>query len=167
MRYLRIALIVLFALVAIVIAIGYALPIEHHASGETSAKASPDSVFALLTDIDQYPEWRSGLKSVERLPPDGGKTRFREKSSGGELTFVIEKAENPRQLVMRIDDPGLPFGGTWTFDLVTAGGGRTTVRITEDGKIFNPAFRFASRFVLGYDATLKRYLADIAKRFPG
>ena len=166
MRYLWIALIVLVAVVAIVIAIGYALPVEHRASGEASVKASPDSVFALLTDIDRYPEWRSGLKSVERLPAAGGKTRFREKSSDGDLTFVIERAESPRQLVTRIDDPSLPFGGTWTFDLAPAEGGRTTVRITEDGKIFNPVFRFASRFILGYDATLKRYLSDIAKRFP-
>jgi hypothetical protein len=167
MRYVWIAVVVIVAVVGVVIAIGYALPVEHRASGETSVKASPDSVFALLTDIDRYPEWRSGVKAVERLAAAAGKTRFREKSSDGDLTFVIDKADSPRQLVTRIDDPDLPFGGTWTFDLAPGEGGRTTVRITEDGKIFNPVFRFASRFILGYDATLKRYLSDITRRFAG
>jgi hypothetical protein len=69
----------------------------------------------------------------------------------------------PRRMVTRIADPDLPFGGGWTFELEPADGpqGGTSVRITEDGEVYNPVFRFVSRFVLGHTRSMERYLADL------
>ena len=39
------------------------------------------------------------------------------------------------------------------------------VRITEDGEIYNPIFRFVSRFVMGYETTMKQYLSSIGRRY--
>ena len=72
---------------------------------------------------------------------------------------------NVRRLVTRIADTGLPFGGQWTYELVPDGEG-TRLTITEDGEVYNPLFRFVSRFVMGHTATIERYLDDVEKRFP-
>lgn len=40
----------------------------------------------------------------------------------------------------------------------------TPLAITEDGEVYNPLFRFVSRFLMGYDSTIDTFLRDIAKR---
>ena len=42
-------------------------------------------------------------------------------------------------------------------------GDSTTLRITENGEVYNPVFRFVSRFVFGHSATIEKYLADVRK----
>jgi hypothetical protein len=61
-----------------------------------------------------------------------------------------------------IADSTLPFGGKWTYELTPSGTG-TMLRITEDGEVYNPVFRFVSRFVMGHTATMDKYLADVGK----
>ena len=39
------------------------------------------------------------------------------------------------------------------------------VTITESCEVYNPIFRFMSRFVFGHSATIKRYLRDLGKKF--
>ena len=39
--------------------------------------------------------------------------------------------------------------------------------ITERGVVYNPIFRFVSRFLMGYTATMKTYLNALARRFGG
>jgi hypothetical protein len=69
----------------------------------------------------------------------------------------------PQQFVSRIADPNLPFGGTWTIDLKPEGAG-TRVTITEHGEVYNPIFRFMSRFVFGHTATIDAYLTALQRR---
>jgi len=57
----------------------------------------------------------------------------------------------------------LPLGGKWTYELRPVQGG-TTLRITEDGEVFNPIFRFMSRFVFTHHRTIDRYLGDLERR---
>jgi hypothetical protein len=35
------------------------------------------------------------------------------------------------------------------------------VRITEEGEVYNPVFRFISRFVIGQTRTIETYLRDL------
>jgi hypothetical protein len=69
-------------------------------------------------------------------------------------------------VVSRIADRSLPFGGRWTFELSPAPGG-TLLRITEDGEVYNPIFRFVSRFVFGHDRTINGYLEDLERHLAG
>ena len=66
------------------------------------------------------------------------------------------------ELVTRIADTGLAFGGSWTFALQPAASG-TRLSITENGEVYNPLFRVMSRFVFGHTATIDRYLGDLQK----
>jgi len=163
---LRVALLVLAALVIlvlIVVAIGYALPVAHVASRTAAFRQTPDEIFAVLTDVAHFPQWRSDVTGVEIL--GSSPLRWREHGSNGDITFVVDESSKPTRLVTRIDDRSLPFGGTWTYELAPATGG-TAVTITERGEVYNPLFRFMSRFVFGHTATMEAYLAALQKRLP-
>jgi uncharacterized protein YndB with AHSA1/START domain len=160
MRYLVISAAVLGAIALIVLLVGWSLPVKHSATGEATLKASPQSLYQLITDVDRFPEWRSSVKRIERVPDSAGKTRFREVGGDGTILYEVESAVPNQRLVTRIADPSLPFGGSWTHQLIPRGDS-TTLRITEDGEVYNPIFRFVSRFVFGHTATIEKYLADV------
>ena len=79
----------------------------------------------------------------------------------------IDRAEAPTHLVTRIADDKLPFGGTWDYAITPDGGGASVVTITEHGAVYNPVFRFVSRFVFGHTATMDAYLRALGKKFGG
>lgn len=163
MRMALVALGILLLVVVIVIAIGYTLPQNHTASRERMFRASPDRLFVEISNPAAYPEWRSGVRRVEMLPPLEGRVRFRESSSDGDITFVFESLEPGRRIVTRIADKSLPFGGSWTYELTPTAGG-TLLRITENGEVYNPFFRFMSRFVFGYHSSIDKFLDDLTRR---
>jgi hypothetical protein len=65
-------------------------------------------------------------------------------------------------MTRRIATENLPYSGTWTFSL-QAHNGITDVRITERGKVYNPVFRFVSRFILGHTQAMDAYLKALGK----
>jgi len=164
MRLILIGLGLLIALVVIVVGVGYALPVKHKAVRQARYNQSPSAIFSVITDVQQFPSWRESVKRVEILPDSAGKKRFREIGSDGSILFEIESVAPNKQLVGRIADPSLPFGGKWTYDILPAGTS-SILRITEDGEVYNPVFRFVSRFVMGHTRTIDRYLADLARKF--
>jgi hypothetical protein len=150
-----------------VVALGLLLPVKHQAIRERTYRATPAQLFALISDVERFPEWRKSVKRVEMLPPVDGQLHYREVGSDGSILFAHVSEIPGRQLVGRIADPTLPFGGGWTFDMIPgSAAGTTTLRITENGEVYNPVFRFVSRFVMGHTATIDRYLGDVATRFP-
>lgn len=157
---------VLALLVLIIVVIGSSLPESHTASREVTVPASPDRVFALIATPADYARWRPDVDSVEVLPPEGGKERFREHGSNGALLMRIDERAPGSRFVTAIADSTLPFGGRWSYDLTPSGTG-TRLRITEDGKVYNPIFRFVSRFVFGHTATMDAYLAAVEKELRG
>ena len=153
---------VLGTLIGIIVLTGYALPVAHVASRSAMFPQPPDRVYAALTDIASYPQWRSDVESVEVLSTAPPK-RWREHGGNGDITFEVAGAQPPTRLVTRIADRELPFGGTWTYELTPEGTG-TRLTITEHGEVYNPIFRFMSRFVFGHTATMDRFLDDLKKQ---
>ena len=164
-RVMLVALGVIVALVLGVVVTGALLPADHVASRETTVKGTPDAVFAALTDVEKHGSWRSDVKKIELLPPDGAHRRWRETNSFGAIAMKEVEAEPSKKLVTAIDDPDLPFAGTWTYELAPEGADRTRVTITERGTVKNPIFRFMSRFVFGYTKTMDDFLKDLEKKF--
>jgi uncharacterized protein YndB with AHSA1/START domain len=159
LKVLVIAVVALVVLAAIVAVIGYSLPEGHLVSREATFASPPATVFTALQNVERYPDWRSDVRSVEvvtRTPA----LRWREDGGNGTITFEIQEARPSERIVTRIADPSLPFGGTWTYVLAPAGAG-TRLTITENGQVYNPLFRFMSRFVFGHAATLEKFLADL------
>lgn len=155
----------LVVLLAIVVAAGARLPSSHVAARRVRLAQPPERVFALITDFAQAPTWRTNLTRVEMLPPQDGRPMFREHDGGDAITYRIETLDAPRRLVTRIADPTLPFGGAWTYDLTpTPDGAGTLLTITEHGEVYNPLFRFLSRYVFGHHATMDAYLRALAAK---
>jgi hypothetical protein len=160
---MKIALIVvgfLALLAAGVVVIGALLPERHVVARSATFKASPDRLFALIAGSQ---EWRPGVKSCELIAGDGGKQFQRETSNHGEtILYELQGSSPPLAIQRRIATEHLPYGGTWSFALEPANGG-TRVRITEDGEVYNPVFRFVSKFLMGQTATLDAYLKAMGK----
>ncbi len=164
---MKIALLVIASLVAllvVVVAVGFSLPVKHRVARQVNLRSSPDSVFDAITKPLEFPAWRSKVTSVEIVTSPTGALSYRELGSDGPILFEVDESVRASRLVTRIADKSLPFGGTWTFELSPAPGG-TTLRITEDGEVYNPLFRVVSRFVMGHHATIETYLSDLGKRF--
>lgn len=147
-------------LVALVLMAGYALPVKHVASSTVELEAPPERVWEMITDVESFPRWREDVKSVEIVQRAAAGPVWRERSSDGTITYETVESVPQRRLVSRISDRTLPFGGTWTFDLApTPRGTRMTIR--EDGEVYNPVFRLASRFIIGHGATIDKYIVAL------
>jgi uncharacterized protein YndB with AHSA1/START domain len=163
---LKIALIIcalLAGAVALIVVVGCMLPKSHTVSRSIVLHQPPATVFALISDFASAPAWRPEVRQVEILPPFEGRPRFRETGADGAITMVVMESNPSRRLITRIADPGLPFGGSWIFDIAPEGAG-CRLQITEQGEIYNPVFRFVSRFIIGQDRTLQRYLDSLERK---
>ena len=153
----------LVALVGVVALVGMFLPKGHRATRSVVYQAAPEAVFAAISDVARFPEWRSDVRSVEILSTEGGLPRFREVGRNGDVIYKVDVREAPAKLVTRIDDPSQPFGGSWTL-LVRPVEGGTELTITEDGEVYNPIFRVMSKVFFSPYATIDTYQADLRKR---
>jgi hypothetical protein len=159
MKIVLIGIGVLGLLVAGVVVIGLLLPKRHVASRSAVIQATPEKLFALISGSQ---EWRPDVKSCELVEKDG-KHFQRETSRRGEtVLYELEGSRPPLAIERRIATEHLPYGGKWSFALEPVDGG-TIVRITEDGEVYNPIFRFVSRFVMGHTAMLDSYLKALGK----
>jgi hypothetical protein len=156
----------LIALVLVVVAIGAMLPKEHISTRAARFHQAPDMIWAAITDYSKFPSWRKDVVRVEALPEVNGKPVWREiDSHGNAIPYQVMVMVPPRVLVVRIADAKLPFGGTWTYEISSAPDGTSLLRITEDGEIYNPIFRFVSRFLMGYSMTQEKYLQALGAKF--
>ena len=155
---------VLGGILLLIALIGWRLPKTHNVTREAQFHQPPEAIWKAVSDIDGMPRWRQGLKTVKHLPDKNGLPSWVETSASGTIPFETVVSEPPSKLIVRIADPKLPFGGTWTYEISPAVVG-SSLRISEDGEIYNPFFRFLSRFVFGYSATMDAYLKSLARKF--
>jgi uncharacterized protein YndB with AHSA1/START domain len=170
MRRIRAIIFVLVALLAlivlVVVSIGAFLPSQHISTRAARFLQPPTAIWQAITDYEKFPAWRKDVVKVEALPDLNGKPVWREfDRHGGSIPFQVLVMVPPRALVTRIADPKLPFGGTWTYEISSQADGSSLLRITEDGETYNPIFRFAARFVLGYSRTQEQYLRALGAKF--
>jgi uncharacterized protein YndB with AHSA1/START domain len=163
MKWFFAALGILGGLAGLAAGIGALLPRAHLASRTLRVRRPPGEVWALITDMEGFPSWRSGVTHVDRLPDRDGRPAWVEHGSSGDIPLETVDAQPPQRLVLRIADATLPFGGTWTY-LVRSTSEGSTLTITEDGWVSNVLFRVVSRFVLGHHATIDVYLKNVAAK---
>jgi uncharacterized protein YndB with AHSA1/START domain len=156
----------LLLFVGIAAVIGMALPHGHVAARTVTVKQTPEQVFAIISDVEKMPTWRTDITRVEILPFEHGRAMFREHGSDV-VTYSVEASEPPRRRVVRIADANLPYAGTWTYDVMPAGSAAapiTQITITERGEVRNPLFRFIARFMFSHHATIDAYLVALGRK---
>jgi len=145
-----IVLLILFFVVA-----GYLLPKHHVATRAATYRATPEQLFPYIAGLQN---WRPDVLHSELDDgPNGQRILHESLRNGTKMTYEIMASVSPKSLTRRILGKNLPFDGSWTYTLEPAPNG-TIVRITEDANVYNPIFRFMSRFILGYTGTMDKYL---------
>jgi Polyketide cyclase / dehydrase and lipid transport len=161
MKWLLIVVLSLAGILILIVAIGALLPQQHHVSRTITLQQPVEVVW---NEITGPPNWRPNIRDYQELPPQEGKRMWRETDKHGQtITYEAIESSAPRRLVTRIADPKLPFGGSWTYELAPHESG-CSLTITEDGEVYNPLFRFASRFIIGHTATIDAYLKALQEK---
>ncbi|MGA7990661.1 MAG: SRPBCC family protein [Thermoanaerobaculia bacterium] len=142
----------LCALVVVAMAIvGAGLAPRHLLTRRVSFAAPPERVWAALLSIRQLPVDRSDLRMIEQgtssRPPDSIEV------VGTPVPIQIETFRPPRELVVKTSEPGVSYGGTWTFVLEPEGNDLTRLTVTEEAEVHSRLLRFVVR-VLGQDDVL-------------
>ncbi|HEX7960007.1 MAG TPA: SRPBCC family protein [Terriglobales bacterium] len=164
MKWILTGALLLAGVLIVVVIVGALLPKQHVARRSITLNASPEAVWSLISGP---PTWRPDVKSYEELPSRNGHRVWRETDKHGQtITYEAIEAAAPTHLVTKIADPKLPFGGTWTYEITQNGTG-ALLTITENGEVYNPVFRFVSRFVMGHTAGIDAYLKTLQARVGG
>jgi hypothetical protein len=166
MRWVVIAIFVLVGFILAALATGAMLPVKHTVSRSLTVQRPVAEVWAVLTEHAEDSVWRPEVESVKRIEDRNGHPLWEEKYKNGD-TMRIETilVDAPKRMERRIVDQSA-FGGVWIYEVTSSADGKaTTVRITENGEVYNPAFRLIGRFILGHEATVEKYLTDLAVKF--
>jgi uncharacterized protein YndB with AHSA1/START domain len=104
---------------------------KYYESTSTIA-ASPEAVWAVLTDGPAWPTWDSGVTAVEGRIAEGEKIKVRSEAAPGRaFPVTVTTMDAPRRLVF---SGGMPLGlfrGVRTYSLTPDGGG-TVFRMREE-----------------------------------
>lgn len=155
----------LISIIALILLTGAMLPIKHVASKTIIINANNAQVWQLITSYRDMPTWRNDVTKIDIMTDDNGVEIVYEYENDIDfLAFeTIERIEG-KKLVRKIYGERLPFGGTWTFELLQ-NSDTTELTIVEHGEVYNILFRFVSRFIIGHHATINKYIDNIATVF--
>jgi uncharacterized protein YndB with AHSA1/START domain len=164
MKWILRIFVLLVVLIAIALAIGYALPAQHTLTRSIVLKQTPENVFAALADLPNMPSWNHGLKKVEMLAPVDGKEASRQTLDGNiVMTVVTTESVPPNRLVRTISEGQGPFTGSWTYNIRPTTDG-SEVSLTEEATVPNPVFRLMCQ-IFGPTKNMDQHLSDLAKHF--
>jgi hypothetical protein len=157
MKILLVVIAILVLSILVVVGWGAALPEKHTARRSRRFTAPPQRVFAAITGPQS---WRSDIKESVTYTENGRQFMRETDKYGKKMTYEVVESAPPAHLKRIIADKNLPFGGSWTYDIAAHNGG-SELAIVEDGEVYNPVFRFVSRYLIGQTRTMDVYLRDL------
>ncbi|MES2038725.1 MAG: hypothetical protein V4495_12910 [Pseudomonadota bacterium] len=160
MKFAMIAISVIVVLALIIFTMGMLAPKDHKLSLSQEYPVPVTKLYELVRYYEAYPNWRTGIKSMQK----DGELRYIEESGHGKIPYRIIEDKSNQLIVSKIDDPDLPFSGTWTFEFSDKSG-NSQLRITEAGSVPNPLMRFFATYVFSHEKTLRTYLDDVERKF--
>jgi hypothetical protein len=164
MKFLFRILIILILLALAAYLVGYSIPARQTHMRTMTLKQTPETIFALLTDLPNFPKWNTNMVKIEMLPPIDGKEATRQTFKGNmQMTIVTTESIPPKHLVRSMGDIGGPFEGSWTYDISPAADGSQIV-LTEQSEMKNPFFRLIVK-IFGPTKYMDEHLEGMAKHF--
>jgi hypothetical protein len=155
MRIVIIILIVIVTLVIIMILIGRMLPVKHTVSQSHIFRSSTDDVWKVVSNINEWKAWRSDLKNLEITSA----TTFK----ADNVDYSISNSVPGVSFTTIIVTKDLPYGGSWNYVFEKEGSG-CKLTVTENGEVFNPLFRFLSKYVFGHEGSMKSFMQSLTTR---
>lgn len=160
MKFAMIAVSVIVVIGLIIFTMGMLAAKDHKLSLSRDYPIPVTSLYQLVRDYEAYPGWRTGIKSMQK----DGELRYIEESAHGKIPYRIIEDTGNQLIISKIDDPSLPFSGTWTFEFSDKNG-HSQLRITEAGSVPNPLMRFFATYVFSHEKTMQTYLDDVERKF--
>ena len=157
---------ILFLIVLAVGAYLYALSIPAHQTHTRTIvlKQTAEAVFALLTDLPNFPKWNRNMEKIEILPPIDGKEATRQTFKGNmTMTIITTESTPPKHLVRSMGDAGGPFEGSWIYDITPTPDGSQVV-LTEQSTANSAVFRLMIK-IFGATKYMDEHLEGMAKQF--
>ena len=159
-RILIVLLFVLLALLTVFLGLGLMTPEAYTGSLGKELNVSQDKVWSILTDVENLPNIREEINSVEVLSTkDGYVDVWKEYSytAVGDYFMKLKTVERtPKtKLVVKTIETNAGLEGEWTYELEKRGADKCYVRISENSKATNLLLRSYMKFS-GRDMILKR-----------
>jgi ribosome-associated toxin RatA of RatAB toxin-antitoxin module len=122
--------------------------VPDQATEHTSVSASPERCFAVVADIERYPEWAADIKEVTvRERDDDGRpllVTFRAAAFGRSTSYTLsyDYAEAPRVLAWRLTkgDITTKLDGSYVFDEADGGGTDISYHLEVELRVPIPGF---------------------------
>lgn len=146
--------------VALVIGVGALLPATREGRAEAVIAAAPSAILAVIADVERQPEWREGLRGVERIATGWVETTAR----GERITFAAPEMTEERIALTFTSDAG--YSGQWTATLTPEGEG-TRIAVTESSTVPSPFGRILARMFFDPEGFSRSYLAALKARVEG
>jgi len=144
---------------------GLLQPVKHSITRSMHLKQKPETVFAVVDNSTNLPNWSSTVVQVESLPDRDGKPVARVTMRWGHMQMIMTQLDcsPPTRLVISMAKEDGPTLWTWTYQLTAENEG-CRITLTEEGEMKNPFFRAIGR-MRGLDANVVQTLRDLAKKF--
>ncbi len=130
-------------------------------------EATSESIWERLSNVEDYPRWRSDLikVSVSSVDPSINPSLnwIEIDSTGAAISFSNAASDSLRKWICRYKYGNRSPLFSRVVLVVPIENGETQVAVTEDGRIANPIDRFRYRFISGYSESLTRFLVDLRK----
>jgi hypothetical protein len=132
-------------------------------SAATTINASPDKVWAVLTNATGYPEWDPGVDRIEgRIAPGEKITAYTKLSPGRAFPVTVTEFEPGRKMVWSSGMPLGLFKGVRTFSLSPQGNGATEFKLHE---VFTgPLLPLIGRTIPDMTNTFEQFAAGLKAR---
>jgi uncharacterized protein YndB with AHSA1/START domain len=164
MKILFRILLVILVIAAALYVYGRSIPKHQTHTRTINLKQTPEAIFALLTDLPNFPKWNRNMVKIEMLPPVDGKEATRQTFKGNmTMTIITSESTPPKHLVRSMGDSGGPFEGSWIYDITPTAEGAQVV-LTEQSTMNSVLFRLMSKF---FDPTkyMDEHLEGMARHF--
>lgn len=141
---------------------------NHHVEAEAVYDRPADMVWQVMTDYASMPTWSPTISKAESLGVKDGKPAWHLEMKDGHFIDVSIDESAPHKLFRTtVLDTDTPYSGSWTLSL-SAAGNKTAVKLTQEGTIKSPFWRFVTHYITGEDTAIKQTLAqtgeELAKR---
>lgn len=160
MRWVWIGVAIIVGAVAVLAGIGYSMPNAHVAQVQAEYDAPPDSVYRVLSDIENWPDWHPSVQALSPVEADTSGRTWKISGTDGSMIISLTLEEPPRRFVTLAD--GGMFIGRWTYHLEPRQSG-TRVTITEEARIDNLVVRALASF-RNQTATIERVLRALGQQ---
>src|SRR3954451_5718005 len=129
----------------------------------TTIKASPDTIWAMLTDAAGYPEWDPGVERIEgRIASGEMVTAYTKYSPGRAFPATVTEFVPGSRMTW---SGGMPLGlfkGVRTFVLTPQSGGMTQFTLREE--FSGPLLPLIGRSIPDLTSTFEQFVAGLKSR---